>query len=174
MAKVINLYGGPAVGKTTSAASVFSHLKAKGYKVGLVQEFATELIMANRITELKNQVYIMGEMYTKIKILDEKMDFVVTDSPLLLNLVYAKYQKLDIIDKGFEQLTKYLYTTFDNIDILMSRDDSFYTPFGRTHTLDESKIIDNMITNMLNDMNIEYEKANVNNIIEIIDNKIFK
>ena len=41
---LINIYGGPAAGKSTVAAGLFYELKKKGYDCGLVTEMATELV----------------------------------------------------------------------------------------------------------------------------------
>ena len=40
--KVINLYGGPGTGKSTTAAALFALIKREGYNVELVTEFAID------------------------------------------------------------------------------------------------------------------------------------
>ena len=44
--KVLNLYGGPGVGKSTGAAYIFSMLKLAGINCELVREYAKELVGA--------------------------------------------------------------------------------------------------------------------------------
>ena len=39
---VINLFGGPGCGKSTTMARLFADLKARGYNVEMVSEFAKD------------------------------------------------------------------------------------------------------------------------------------
>jgi predicted ATPase len=60
--KVINLYGGPGTGKSTTAAALFALMKREGYNVELVTEFAKDLVWTERNKELGDQIYIFGKM----------------------------------------------------------------------------------------------------------------
>ena len=59
--KVINLFGGPGSGKSTTAASVFSKLKIMGYNVELVTEFAKDMVWEQHDSIFDNQLLIFAE-----------------------------------------------------------------------------------------------------------------
>ena len=86
--KVINLYCGPGGGKSTGAAKLFAHLKQQDKNVELVTEFAKQLTWQNRQVDLSNQIYVFAKQHSKLFHLEDEVDVVVTDSPLLLSLIY--------------------------------------------------------------------------------------
>lgn len=58
---IINIYGGPGIGKSTIAAGLFNLMNVtyEGFtSVELVTEYAKDLIWENRLTTLQNQFYI--------------------------------------------------------------------------------------------------------------------
>lgn len=46
--KVINLFGGPGIGKSTLAAGLFEHMKIAGFNVELVNEYAKDMVWEQR------------------------------------------------------------------------------------------------------------------------------
>ena len=50
---VINLFGGPNVGKSTYAAHLYSQMKIRGMSVALVNEVAQEMIFEGRMDVLE-------------------------------------------------------------------------------------------------------------------------
>lgn len=83
---VINLFGGPGSGKTTTAAELFAALKKRHYNVELVTEFAKDLIMQNNPDALMHQFYVTGVQAHRIWSAAQKMQVVVVDSPILWDL----------------------------------------------------------------------------------------
>lgn len=61
-----------------------------------------------------------------------KVDVVVTDSPLLLGIVYSK-RLPRIINRVFRGMVKGIFETFDNLNIFVNRV-APYDPSGRIHT----------------------------------------
>ena len=86
--KIINIYGGPCAGKTTAASGVFCELKKLGYDCGLVAEMATELVYDEAYKVMKDQLYLFANQYHRTYRMLGKVDFIVTDSPFLMNVVY--------------------------------------------------------------------------------------
>jgi len=145
--KVINLYGGPGSGKSTTAAGLFYKMKMQHHKVELVTEYAKDLVYADRLDGLLDQQeYIFAKQNNKLHRLRGQVDWVVTDSPLLLSTVYVnpKWQ----CSKPFNDLVKCTYNTYDNINMFLVRPPEFQE-YGRNHTLEESAEIDKAILNML-------------------------
>ena len=89
MTKYINLFGGPGTGKSTTAAALFVEMKKAGYKVELVTEVAKDFVWEDRSTTLSIQPYITIKQYRNLIRLKDKVDYVITDAPILLGCVYA-------------------------------------------------------------------------------------
>ena len=167
---------GPGSGKSTIAAGLFCKMKTLNYNVELITEFAKDLVYENRELALENQIYIFGKMYHKLYRVENKVDWVVIDSPLLLNSVYKRRNKrLDFIDNTiFDTLIKSVYDSFNNYDICLIRDnDVEFQQAGRVQDLDQSKIIDDQILSALQLHNCKYisilnKKGNIDNTINDI------
>lgn len=59
--KIINLIGGPGVGKSTLAAEIFAELKKKGKSAELALEYAKDQVWDENLRILKDQLYIFGK-----------------------------------------------------------------------------------------------------------------
>ena len=88
MTKVINFYGGPGSGKSTQASGLFYKMKAAGYSVELVNEFAKECVWEGNVPMLKDQLWVLAHQHRKLVRLRDKVDYIITDSPVLLSIVY--------------------------------------------------------------------------------------
>lgn len=144
--KVINLFGGPGTGKSTTAALVFGRLKQMGANVELVTEFAKDLVWEDRRT-IECQPYIFGKQLWRTQRLEGKVDAVVTDSPLLLSAVYGSVLGEHWIEFVREQMAQ-----FDNTNIFLVRDNEAH-PFstnGRTQaTVAVAQHLDVQVLDML-------------------------
>lgn len=90
MSTIINLFGGPGTGKTTVASEIFSKLKKQGKSVALVPEYVKEWAWEDRKFGKYDQVYFLGKQIKKESMVYGKVDYVVTDSPLLIAGFYAE------------------------------------------------------------------------------------
>jgi predicted ATPase len=89
MTKFINIFGGPGVGKSTTTAALFSVMKMSGYNVELVTEVAKDFVWEDRATTLTIQPYITIKQFRNLIRLKGKVEYVITDAPILLGCVYA-------------------------------------------------------------------------------------
>lgn len=80
---IVNFFGGPGTGKSTTTAHVFSLLKWKGYNCEMALEYAKEKVWEGSLDVLDDQIYLFGEQYHRIKILENKVDIISCDSPFL-------------------------------------------------------------------------------------------
>lgn len=169
---VVNLLGGPGSGKSTMASLIFYKLKCDGIDAELVNEYAKQLVWEQSFPKMKNQIYIFGKQHNKQWMLNGKVDAIITDSPLLLNVYYDFDQT-----KGLKDLIlSEFHNSFNNLNILLKRS-SVYNPNGRTQTEEQAQKVDKELTELLEHENIEYivsevTPACVDIIVELIKSKI--
>jgi nicotinamide riboside kinase len=151
--KIINLIGSPGTGKSTIASDLFATMKWMGCDVELVSEYAKELVWEERTETIKNEVYLFAKQHHRIFRLLGKVEYIITDRPLILsnlyNSVYGDNSKI------FTDLVLHEVNKMDNINILLERVKPYVTK-GRNQTEEESKEFSIKIKNMLDDHNIEY------------------
>ena len=63
---VINLFGGPGCGKSTTMARLFADLKTMGYNVEMVSEFAKDLVYEMRQETMKDELYIFAKQHHRL------------------------------------------------------------------------------------------------------------
>ena len=136
---VVNLFGGPSIGKSTTAAGVFALLKLHGVECEIVPEFAKDLVWEERFKTFENQHYIFGKQYHRLWRLRNKVNVVVTDCPLLLSVIYGLRYK-SISEKFIDNVIDTI-NTFDNYNILLTRVKK-YNQNGRNETEEEAKEVD--------------------------------
>ena len=149
-ALVINLFGGPGCGKSTTMARIFADLKIQGYNAEMVSEFAKDLVYEQRQDTMKDELYIFAKQHHRMFRVNDKVDIIITDRPLLLTNIYASLYLPD--DEFRTDLMKLVNTTFSgfiNINILLDREGVEYQTEGRLQDLEQSQKIDDMTKNEL-------------------------
>jgi deoxyadenosine/deoxycytidine kinase len=137
--KVVNLFGPSGVGKSSGAAYIFSQLKMNGISCELVPEYAKDKVWENNeeIFKPENQVYIFGKQFYRISRLIDKVEYIITDSPILLSNVY---NKSTVLKKHFEDAVRDCHNSLNNINYIITRVKPF-DPNGRNEkTAEESDI----------------------------------
>lgn len=142
---VINLWGAPSSGKSTTAAGLFFLMKINKKRVELVTEFAKDLVWEGQEKVFGEQVYILGEQNHRLERLDGQVDFVITDSPLMLPVFYMPKGYLE----SFPKLAHEQFQRYDNLNYLLHRTAEF-EPIGRRHTENQAiKIAEELKTFMV-------------------------
>lgn len=149
MTLVVNLYGGPGTGKSTTAALTFGVLKQIGVNAELVTEYAKDRVWDEHFSIFSNQIYVFGKQYHRLHRLLNKVDVVVTDAPLLLSLYYGTN-----VPPSFRQLVLDTYSSMNNLDIFLRRVKP-YNPSGRMQTEDEARDIDVKLAALLSEKGIK-------------------
>lgn len=149
---VVNLFGVPSAGKSTGAAYIFSKLKMNGVNAELVTEYAKEKVWENNAEALKNQVYVFGEQCYRQDRCKDKVDVIVTDSPLPLSIFYNRDHRLN---QCFNQTVMDVFNSYNNINYCITRVKP-YNPVGRCQNESESDLMSEPMVKLLVDNNIEF------------------
>lgn len=169
---VINAFAGQGAGKTTSCLEVAEKLKKQGFVTEYVQEYAKELVYDNNLIMLdghyEHQFAILNEQMKRINRLYGKVDFIVTDSPILLNNTYLNEDKNTEVYSAYSDSVNKLYGLYNNFNYFVERDTSVFEKEGRIHNFEQSIAIDNELKNMLHNNQIDfdvYTHATIDNIV---------
>lgn len=151
---VVNLFGVPGAGKSTGAAYIFSQLKMAGVNAELITEFAKDKVWEENPTIFQpdNQIYIFGKQFYKMSRCKDKVDVIVTDSPLLLS---SFYNSSKILGEEFNKTVYNCFSSFNNKTYLLKRVKP-YNPKGRLQTEEESDALAFPLIEKLNSWNISY------------------
>lgn len=158
---VINFYGGPGSGKSTAAAGLFYKMKLAGYSVELTDEFAKECVWENNVPMLADQLYVLAHQHRKILRLADKVDYVITDSPVLLSPIYREKYGEALYSDNIDKMALECYKLYPrNINFMLTRPEKGFDQSGRAQDLEESLNIDKEIEEQFDTLNIGYVKLN--------------
>lgn len=147
---VVNLFGAPGSGKSTGAARIFSDLKVKGVNCELVTEYAKDKLYEGSRATFEDQIYIFGKQNFRLSRLKNVVDVVITDSPILLSLVYKQKEPL-----SFDSLVLDKFKEYNNLNVYLNRNKP-YSQIGRFQNEAESDVIGRDIRKMLIDNHIPF------------------
>ena len=166
MTKIINLYGAPGSGKSTIASGLFFHMKMAGLNVELALEYVKSKVFEDNTYVFKDQLYCFAKQQKKLRELNGKVDFVITDAPLLMSLIYNQTEV-----PLFNDLVVQYYNEYDNMNFLLKRNHTYHTE-GRKQTEQESDIVGEQLENYLKEYKIDYKTLPSNesmyNILQIL------
>lgn len=145
--KIINFFGGPGISKSTSSAQLFSIMKQNSYNVELVTEYAKHLTWS-KSQSINCQPFVFGSQLVQLDILKGQVDYIITDSPILLSCIYNSSPELDALALA-------THNTHETFNILLNRKKK-YNPIGRAQSEAESIEIDKDIRKLLNDQKIPH------------------
>lgn len=162
MTLIVNFFGGPSCGKSTYAAGVFCELKKKQINTELVTEYAKDLVWEKRSSALRCQPYVFGKQLHRIEKLIDQTEVIITDSPILLSVIYnSKYPK------SFTDSVVEIFNMFNNKNYFIQREKDKFENVGRNENLQQSIKIDNEIKNLLSRNNIEFETLHSSSTVAI-------
>jgi len=147
-ALIVNLFGGPGLGKSTMAADIFSELKWKGVNCELVAEYAKDKVWEKSTAVLDDQLYVFGKQYHRLFRLNDQVDVVITDSPILLSIIYDAEKRPTLKKLVIEEFQR-----FNNLNFLLQRSKP-YSPIGRLQTEKEAIAKDVEVLCLLSELNL--------------------
>lgn len=154
---VITMLGASGIGKSTNAALVFGELKRKLQSVELVREFVKEWVWAGKKVGPFGQSIIYGQQIDRESSLYNKVDFIVTDSPLILCPVYQMhYEGHDSIKYPiFKDLETAKSMNVHHMNFFLKRTKPF-NPNERYEDEETARLIDKKLESFLIYNNIDY------------------
>ena len=159
--KVINFYGGAGVGKSTQAAGLFYHMKSQGYNVELINEYAKQMVWEGHSEVMRDQFFLAANQHRQMIRLDGKVDYCITDSPMLLNIVYRDMYGEPLYSDVLDKLVLECHNRYENINIFMSRPPvAKFKQEGRLQDYIQSCTVDERIELLLTRLREHYIKVN--------------
>lgn len=156
---LVNLFGTPGAGKSSGAAYIFSQLKMAGVNAELVTEFAKDKVYEENKEVFNNQAYIFGKQFFRLTRCQNKVDVIVTDSPLLLSVFYNTDP---ILGDNFNALVTDVFRSYTGLNYFLYRDKP-YNPNGRFQTEQQSNDMVKPMLEFLADHSVDY--------VEVFGNK---
>lgn len=164
-ARIICIYGGPGLGKTTTAAGLFYHLKLAGYNCELNLEYIKDWCWDNRPVEDGDQTYFFAKQSRRERsYIKNGLDFIITDSPLILTHFYGL--KNDWLEQTcntskimLEHHHEFCKAHGYKADHFLLRRTKPYSESGRYQTESEAHEYDIEIEKMLKDFNLKYDEV---------------
>lgn len=178
MTKIINLFGGPGIGKSSIAAGLTYKLKKQHITCDNPYEFPKLLAWDENHSAIRDQLFVLANQHRGIVKSFGKVDFIILDSPILLSLVYKNEYKSDsypatLYGDTFDKMVLDIYNKYENINIVLDRSEGNHNNFERYQDIDESKKLDTVIEDVLITNDLPYHKVKVNsntvkNILKLI------
>ena len=150
---VVNLFGVPGSGKSTCAAEVFAKLKRLDVNAELITEYAKDKIWEENDTVFENQFYVTAKQSYRQSRCRNKVDVMVTDSPLPVGLFFTTDPIL--LSNSFKKTVLDIFASYNNVNFFLNRVKK-YNPKGRFQTEEESNNLVTPMKKLLDDNNIQY------------------
>lgn len=165
---VVNFYGGPGAGKSTMANRVFSEIKDLGMNVEVATEYAKDLTWQESFGVLSDQLYVFAKQQHRIWRLNNKVQIILTDSPLLNSLVYGK----ETTTPEFKAMVIAEYKRYECFDIYLNRVKP-YNPVGRNQTEEQAIQLDHDIRDVVQKLDgfdeyVDGCKSSTDKVVELV------
>ena len=150
---IVNIIGGPGIGKSILTSEVFAKLKRKFISAEISPEYIKKKLREGAIKAVQSQIYIFGKQQYQLFSMKDEVDVIVTDSPFILSTIYdsSNCEELKkLVMKEFNKYTNLVYYIDRDINIP-------YEHEGRYQDFDGAKEVDKSIKNFLFENSIEYK-----------------
>ena len=174
MSIVVNLFGGPGIGKSSIAAGITYKLKKKHISCNNPYEFPKTLAWDNNTPAIKDQLFVFANQHRGIAQSYGKVDYIIVDSPILFSKIYHSYYTkgypAEFYGDLFHQMVLDLHKKYQSINILLERAEGIHNDEERFQNYEESLDIDKLCKKVLVENNIPYHTVKVgkNTVKEIL------
>lgn len=155
---IINVYGGPGAGKSTSAAYLYYLLKVQQQNVELVREYVKDWAWEGRAFGAYDEIYFLGKQVRHESMLFGKVDYIVTDAPVYMTAYYASIYCSPTLAKGVKAEAQAFYQQVaedghQHLHIMLNRIRP-YDPVGRYQNESQAHSVDDGVGDMLLNLGI--------------------
>jgi len=165
MSKLVNLFGGPGIGKSTIAAGIFYKLKKKHISSNNPYEFPKTLAWDKNYPAIQDQLYVFANQHRGIAQSYGKVDYIIIDSPILFSTIYHSYYTkgypAQFYGDSFHKMLVDLHNKYDNINILLERAEGSHNEEERFQDMKQSLEIDVLCKDILYKHDIPYHTVKV-------------
>ena len=148
---LVNLFGPPGAGKSTTRARVFSMLKYAGVNCEEITEVAKKFTWEKRQMALSCQPYVFGKQLRDTEVLLGQVDVAITDCPLMFMEYYGR--KYGDYPEAFYEGIRQISDKFNNMNYFINRVKP-YNPKGRNQTEEESDEVGREMKEMVKNLGI--------------------
>jgi hypothetical protein len=153
---VINMTGGPGVGKSIIACELFVQLKKRFVSCDISSEYIKRKIREDARKVIQNQIYIFAKQQFQLFGMKDNVDVIITDSPIFLSAVYDDTQC-----EHLRALIMKEYGNYQNLTYYIERDKTVaYEQEGRYQNEAGAKLVDDKVKNFMIDNKIEHKVLN--------------
>ena len=151
MTILINLIGAPSRGKSTTAGRLFAKLKGMDLNAELSPEYVKQWVYRGQSVTPFDQMYIFGKEVYRQSHLFNKVDFLISDSPVMLTAFYHLYVNGD---NALREVCKDFYDMAERIanvkvlNFFLTRKKKYQTK-GRFHTEEQAQEIEHLLHSFL-------------------------
>lgn len=150
---VVNLIGGPGVGKSILTSDLFSAIKREFISADISHEYIKSKIREKALKAVESQIYIFAKQQFQLFTMKDDVDVIITDSPVIFCAIYDKTKCPFLKGLILKEFNKY-----DNMNYLLQRNlDVPYEEEGRYQDAEGAKKVDKQITEFLAAENIQHE-----------------
>jgi hypothetical protein len=165
MSKLINLFGGPGIGKSGIAAGITYKLKKNHISCDQPYEFPKLLAWDNNHSAIQDQLYVLANQHRGIAECYGKVDYIVIDSPILFSTIYHRYYTkgypAEMYGKVFHDMVIDLHRRYGSINILLERGVTIHNDDERFQNYKQSVEIDTLCKNVLDETRTPYHTVKV-------------
>ena len=151
---IVNIFGGPGAGKSTTRAALFAKLKLAGYNCEEAVEWCKAKVYERNPYVFTDQLYIFAKQRKSLMQVINDVDVIVTDSPIILSALYDCDH-----DPIHRTLFMYEFSRFNNLNILLNRVKP-YSTIGRFQDEDGAHKVDTEVRALLDSEALKYHVVN--------------
>lgn len=159
---IINIFGGPGSGKSTTCYGVLYLLRRQGIQAEFVSEWIKDKVYEGTEYPFVDQPYTHAKQRKKIRQVLGKVPFIITDSPLPLSLIYGDGESTE-----FKDYVLLDFNTYNNVNFLVVRDHEF-SGVGRHQTEAEADAVAASVHAMLVNTDIDFTEFATSKAVDAI------